>query len=57
MDVNTLRALITVVAMTAFLVVVWWAFRAANRRRFEEDALLPFVDESGDSLPNGDRER
>ena len=57
MDVNTFRALITIAAMTAFIGVVWWAFRAANRRRFEEDALLPFTDEAGDSFPNGDREQ
>ncbi len=57
MDANTLRGLITIVAMTAFIGAVWWAFRAANQRRFEEDALLPFTDEAGDSFPNGDREQ
>jgi len=57
MDANTLRGLITIVAMTAFLAVVWWAYRAANRGRFEEDALLPFSDEADDSSPNGDPEQ
>ncbi len=57
MDANALRGLITIVAMTAFLAVVWWAYRAANRGRFEEDALLPFSDEADDSSPNGDREQ
>ena len=57
MDVNTLRGLITIVAMLAFLGVVWWAYRSANRRRFEEDARIPFADEVGDSSANGDRER
>ncbi len=57
MDANTLRGLITIVAMMAFLAVVWWAYRAANRGRFEEDALLPFSDEADDSSPNGDREQ
>jgi cytochrome c oxidase cbb3-type subunit 4 len=55
MDVNTLRGLITLVAMLAFFGVVWWAYRSANRRRFEEDALLPFSDEAGDSSADGDR--
>ena len=57
MDVNTLRGLITIVAMAAFLAVVWWAYRSANRRRFEEDARIPFTDETGDSSANGDQER
>ena len=56
MDVDTLRGLITIVAMMAFLGVVWWAYSSANRRRFEEDALLPFADEGGDSDAGGDRE-
>jgi cytochrome c oxidase cbb3-type subunit 4 len=57
MDVNTLRGLITIVAMMAFIGVVWWAYRTANRGRFEEDALLPFTDEAGGSSPNGDGEQ
>ena len=57
MDVNGLRGLITVVAMLAFLGVVWWAYRSANRRRFEEDAQIPFLDEAGDDSTDGDRER
>lgn len=56
MDVNTFRGLITLVAMLAFLGVVWWAYSAVNRRRFEEDALLPFADDAADSAPDGDRE-
>ena len=57
MDVNTFRGLITIVAMLAFLGVVWWAYRSANRRRFEEDARLPFADEAGDSSASGDPEQ
>ena len=57
MDVNTFRGLITIVAMLAFLGVVWWAYRSANRRRFEEDARLPFADETGDPNAGGDPEQ
>jgi cytochrome c oxidase cbb3-type subunit 4 len=57
MDVNAFRGLITIVAMAAFLGVVWWAYRSANRRRFEEDALLPFSDEADDSSAGGDPEQ
>jgi cytochrome c oxidase cbb3-type subunit 4 len=57
MDVDTFRGLITIVAMAAFLGVVWWAYRSANRRRFEEDALLPFSDEADDSSAGGGPEQ
>jgi len=57
MDVNTFRGLITLVAMLAFFAIVWWAYRSANRRRFEEDARLPFADEAGDSSARGDPEQ
>jgi cytochrome c oxidase cbb3-type subunit 4 len=57
MDVNTFQGLFTIVAMAAFLGVVWWAYRSANRGRFEEDAHLPFADEAGDSSATGDREQ
>jgi cytochrome c oxidase cbb3-type subunit 4 len=56
-DLNGLHGLITLVAMLAFLGVVWWAYRSANRRRFEEDALLPFLDDAGDASDDGDREQ
>jgi cytochrome c oxidase cbb3-type subunit 4 len=57
MDVNTLQGLFTIVAMLAFLGVVWWAYRSTNRKRFEEDARIPFADEAGNSPAIGDRER
>ena len=57
MDVNTFRGLITIAAMAAFFAVVWWAYRSANRKRFEEDALLPFSDEADDPSAGGDPEQ
>ena len=57
MDVNTFRGLITLAAMLAFFAIVWWAYRSANRKRFEEDARLPFADEAGDSSAIGDRKQ
>ena len=33
--------------MVLFGVVVWWAFRAKNKQRFEEDARIPFKDDGG----------
>ena len=31
--------------MVLFLGVVFWAFRPKNRKRFEDDARIPFRDE------------
>jgi len=45
MDINTLRGLSTVFVMIAFFAVCWWAFAPSRKRRFEDDANLPFADE------------
>lgn len=45
MDLNTLRGLSTVFVMIAFLGVCWWAFSPSRKKRFEDDANLPFADE------------
>ena len=42
MDINTLRTLMTLLAFSAFLGVVWWAYGPSRRERFESDALLVF---------------
>jgi cytochrome c oxidase cbb3-type subunit IV len=44
MDINLIRSLITVAALAAFIGIVWWAYGASRRSRFELDALLPFSD-------------
>lgn len=33
--------------MILFAGVVFWAFRPKNKKRFEEDARIPFRDENG----------
>lgn len=55
MDAHAIQGIFTVIAMLAFLGVVWWAYRSANRRRFEEDALLPFLDDASDASKAGER--
>ena len=30
-----------------FAGVVWWTYRPKNRKRFEEDAKIPFKDDNG----------
>jgi cytochrome c oxidase cbb3-type subunit 4 len=45
MEMGELRGLITITTMLCFLGICWWAYRSGNRRRFEEDAMIPFADE------------
>ena len=40
MDSGTLHGISTLFAMVAFLSVCWWAYKPANRKRFEEDGQL-----------------
>lgn len=45
MDQGTLGAIATVLVFIAFLGVCWWAFSPKRKKRFEEDAQLPFADD------------
>ena len=45
MDAGTLRGLLTVVSLVAFLGIVWFAYGRSRRKRFDEAANLPFADE------------
>lgn len=42
MDINTLRSIVTVLALIAFLGIVFWAWSGRNKARFDEAAQLPF---------------
>ena len=56
MDINLIRALVTVLALAAFLGVVWWAYAPSRKSRFERDAQLVFDDaESPLSALRGER--
>jgi cytochrome c oxidase cbb3-type subunit IV len=57
-DINTARAVITVLAFASFLGIAWWAYSGARRRRFEDAARLPLDDDtvpSPTSEPEGKR--
>lgn len=41
-DVNTLRAMATVLSFMTFIVIVVWAYSRRNTADFEEAARLPF---------------
>lgn len=45
MDVGTLGAISTVLVTIAFFGVCYWAFSPKLKKRFEEDAKLPFADD------------
>lgn len=45
MDMNTLRSGITAVSFVVFVGIVWWAWSARNKSRFEEAARLPFAED------------
>ena len=42
MDITTVRVLVTVISVIAFLGIAYWAFRPKNKKRFEQDAQIPF---------------
>lgn len=42
MDINTLRAIVTVLTFAIFLGIIWWAMSARNQANFDEAAKLPF---------------
>jgi cytochrome c oxidase cbb3-type subunit IV len=46
MDVGTIGAISTVLVAIAFTGVCFWAFSPKMKRRFEDDAKLPFAEES-----------
>lgn len=45
MDAGTLGAISTVLVTVAFFGVCYWAFSPKLKKRFEEDAKLPFADD------------
>ncbi len=45
MDVVGLRVIITVVLFLSFLGIIFWAYSARQKERFDEAANLPFADE------------
>jgi len=42
MEINTLRALVTVVSFATFIGIVWWAWSRRRTDDFSQAAKLPF---------------
>jgi cytochrome c oxidase cbb3-type subunit 4 len=51
MDVNDLRAAITLLSFVAFIGVIAWAWSRRNKKRFDEAANLPFADDERSNQP------
>lgn len=49
MDINTVRSIITVVALLAFLGIVFWAYSGKRKSRFDAAACLPFDEDENPS--------
>lgn len=45
MDLTTLRSAVTLLSFLVFAGIVYWAWRAQNKVRFDEAANLPFLDD------------
>mgnify|MGYP006333310117 CR=1 FL=1 len=54
MDINDIRAILTVLAFATFAGIVVWAYSGRRRAAFEEAANLPFTE---DELPGESRQR
>ncbi|MDT8429677.1 MAG: CcoQ/FixQ family Cbb3-type cytochrome c oxidase assembly chaperone [Pseudomonadales bacterium] len=55
MELTDLRSLATVLCAIGFAGVVFWAYHAANRKNFDEAAMLPFADDPDDDKPELDK--
>jgi len=44
-DLSDLRTIVTALSFIAFLGVVFWAYSSKQKKRFDEAANLPFVDD------------
>lgn len=50
MDINDVRGLGSIFALIAFTGIIWWAYGSSRKKRFEQDAQIPFSN-SDDGLP------
>ena len=49
MDINVIRGLGTVFALFAFLGIVAWAYSSRSKERFEDDGMIPFLEDDDDT--------
>lgn len=54
MDVNDMRAAVTVISLALFLALVGWTWSRSRKAAFDEAARLPFEEGDEDSAVNED---
>jgi cytochrome c oxidase cbb3-type subunit 4 len=55
MDINTLRGILTALALIAFIAVWVWAWSSKRKSAFDDAANLPFADDDLDQQSKGVR--
>jgi cytochrome c oxidase cbb3-type subunit 4 len=45
-DINDLRSIFTVLALIAFVGIVWWAYSDRRKQTYDAAAMLPLDDDS-----------
>jgi cytochrome c oxidase cbb3-type subunit IV len=55
MDINDIRAVLTVASFVAFVGIVWWAYGARRKARFDR-AARSVLEEDDDVRADGGRE-
>lgn len=52
-----MRGLGSVFALIAFSAIIWWAYGSSRKKRFDDDAHIPFRDEESGNGSHGDKDR
>ena len=55
MDVNDLRSLTTLLMFAVFVGIVVWAWAGHRRARFDDAALVPFMDDLPEAGAQGEK--
>ena len=50
LDLGIVRGLITVITLSCFMGICWWAYRPSSRDRFERDGWLVFDEDEAERL-------
>lgn len=45
MDINDLRAIVTVLSFLSFVGIVWWAYSSRRKAAYDEAARMPLEDD------------
>jgi cytochrome c oxidase cbb3-type subunit 4 len=45
MDINDVRAVVTLLSFLAFVGIVWWAYSSRRKQTYDEAARMPLEDD------------